>query len=286
MSERGSGAASGVRPYDLAGETYDLPAWKGPPRRSLVICSHPRSGSTLLGEALTFAGGLGAPLEYFHRGFRPAFERRWGTTGIDALREAAHRLRTDPSGTFAVKLFWADLYDVAQERGMAHLASASSLPADQLDEATYRELWSCAATLVPNPVFVHLTRRDRIRQAVSGLFAQQSGQWRSLPGLAPEQGEGSGEREPAYDRKRIQYLAGLARFVDAHWIRLFAAIGVRPVTIAYEDLDRDYAGTVGALLEQLGRPATVKARRLRRQSDARSEAFVLRFLRETASDVG
>jgi LPS sulfotransferase NodH len=270
-----------VRPYDLAGAAYDLPEWKGPPRRSLVICTHPRSGSTLLGEALAFAGGLGAPLEYFHRGFRPAFERRWETRGLDALRRAAHRHRTEPNGTFAAKLFWADLHDVAQERGMAHLASACSQPADRLDDATYRELWSCAAALVPNPVFVHLTRRDRIRQAVSALFAQQSGQWRAIPVLGED-----GQREPAYDRQRIQYLAGLAMFVDAHWERLFAAIGARPCTIAYEDLDRDYAGTVGALLVHLGRPAAAAPQRLRRQSDARTEAFVLRFLRETASDVG
>jgi LPS sulfotransferase NodH len=247
-----------------------------------VICTHPRSGSTLLGEAITFAGGLGVPLEYFHRGFRPSFERRWATQGVDALGRAAHRHRTDPSGAFAVKLFWTDLYDIAQERDAARFASIWRLPAERMDDATYRGLWSCMAALFPDPVFVHLTRRDRIRQAVSALFAQQSGLWRSIPDL----GGGDREREPAYDRERIRYLAGLATFVDAHWTRLFDAIGARPYTIAYEDLDRDYAGTVAALLAHLGRPAGAAPQRLRRQSDGRSEAFVLRFLRETAFEIG
>ena len=54
-------------PYDLTLAGADCPRWDGPPRRSILICSHPRSGSTLLGEAIRFAGGLGCPLEYLHR---------------------------------------------------------------------------------------------------------------------------------------------------------------------------------------------------------------------------
>ncbi len=50
--------------YDLVRAEADYPEWQGPPRRTLLICTQPRSGSTLLGEALWFAGGLGCPLEY------------------------------------------------------------------------------------------------------------------------------------------------------------------------------------------------------------------------------
>ena len=59
-----AGRASSVAPYDLASAAHDYPIWEGLPRRTVLLCTHPRSGSTLLGEALYFAGGLGCPLEY------------------------------------------------------------------------------------------------------------------------------------------------------------------------------------------------------------------------------
>src|SRR5262249_3954211 len=71
--------------YDLATERGDYPDRDGPPNRTLLVCCHPRSGSTLLGEAIFTAGGLGCPLEYLHRGFRPAFAARWKTPDLDAF---------------------------------------------------------------------------------------------------------------------------------------------------------------------------------------------------------
>ena len=65
LARHGVGGVT-VLTYDLAGPEGDYPEWDGPPRRSIVLCTHPRSGSSLLGEALTFAGGFGCPLEYFH----------------------------------------------------------------------------------------------------------------------------------------------------------------------------------------------------------------------------
>src|ERR1700761_3198901 len=103
-----SGSPLPVRPvsYDLAMAAHDYPAWHGEPRRSILICSHPRSGSTLLGEALYFAQGLGCPLEYFHPGFRPPMAERWHAPEIRRYAQSVKAHRTDPGGTLAVKLFW------------------------------------------------------------------------------------------------------------------------------------------------------------------------------------
>ena len=102
--------------YDLVTAEADYPAWSGPPRRSIAVCTQQRSGSTLLGEAIHSAGGLGCPLEYFHAGFRPAFERRWETATFRDYLDALYRFRTDPGGTFSVKLFWIDVMRLLQER--------------------------------------------------------------------------------------------------------------------------------------------------------------------------
>src|SRR5947207_3029397 len=100
-------------PYDLATAGHDHPLWDGLPRRTILICTHPRSGSTLLGEALYFADGLGCPLEYFHAGFRPTFTARWGCADIVDYGRAVHRWRTDMSGIHSVKLFWRDVAELA-----------------------------------------------------------------------------------------------------------------------------------------------------------------------------
>ncbi len=281
MSRPGADDVRGTRPYDLASADHDLPEWEGAPLRSILVCTHPRSGSTLLGEAMAFAGGLGAPLEYYHRGFRPAFERRWRTQGIDELRATLHRRRTAPSGVFSAKLFWVDIQEMALEVDPERFKVLWGAPAEHLTDETYREAWTALEPLFPNPVFVHLTRRDRLRQAVSQIVAQQTGLWRSIPEL----GADLGEQEATYDRERIGYLMGLADFVNTHWTRFFAAIGATPYKITYEDLSRDYSGTVTGLLRRLGSPGAVAPARLRRQSDRITESFVLRFLRDAAAEI-
>lgn len=101
--------------YDLASIRADYPIRLDAPSQSLILCSYQRSGSTLLGEAIHDASGLGCPLEYFHTGFRPRFARRWNADNIRTYAEAVYRYRTDPSGILSVKLFWYDLEEIAAE---------------------------------------------------------------------------------------------------------------------------------------------------------------------------
>jgi LPS sulfotransferase NodH len=165
-------------PYDLTEAAHDYPAWHGPPRRTVLICTHPRSGSTLLGEALYFAGGLGCPLEYFHSGFRPGLAARWRAPALVDYIRAAHRWRTDPDGTFAAKLFWPDLVQLAGERAPGDHSALDTMPPEAVPPATYRAIGAQLAAIFPNPRFVYLERRDRVRLAISGMAALHSGRWR------------------------------------------------------------------------------------------------------------
>lgn len=265
--------------YDLSLDANDFAAWGGPPRRSLVICSHPRSGSTLLGEAIHFAGGLGCPLEYLHRGFRPTLAERWGAPDLDAYVAAMHRWRTDPSGTFSIKLFWQDIEEIAHERAPDLFPPPRTLSPDSCDDATYRAYHALLADILPSPTLVLLERRDVVRQAVSAMIATQTGLWRAIPGVGRSEARAAAD----YDYDRILALVSFGRDSADHWTRYFEAIGARPYRVVYEDLVRDYAATVGALLADLGRPGEVPAQRMRRQSDGVGEAMVLRFLREHAT---
>lgn len=262
--------------YDLATAEHDYPIATDPPRRTILLCTHPRSGSTLLGEALYFAGGLGCPLEYFHAGFRPGIAARWGCATILDYASAVHRRRTDPNGTLAVKLFWRDIAELALELAPDRFPDLHSRPPETISPETYRGIAGLLAPLFPAPTYLHLIRRDRVRQAVSSAAVTRTGIWRQIPGM----GERAEAAPPAYDLATIERLIAYADFCHRHWRGFFAAIGAAPFPIAYEDLSRDYAATMRAVFDHLGSNAEPGPVRMRRQSDARSEALVLRFLQE------
>jgi len=270
------------RHYDLSLAENDFPVWSGPPRQTLMICSHMRSGSTLLGEAIHFAGELGCPLEYLHRGFRPAIAERWGTPDLVSYVAAMHRLRTDPSGVFSIKLFWHDVEEVAYERAPGRFPPPLTVSPDNIGAETYRAYQAILADILPAPVPVLLGRRDLVRQAVSAAIASQTGLWRAIPGVGRQQAIAPA----AYDYDNILAYLSYARDSADHWLGYFRALGVDPYCVTYEDLVRDYAGTVGALLTALGRPGETPPQRMRRQSDKVGETMVLRFLREHAARTG
>src|SRR5262245_21394297 len=220
-------------PYDLTSDRVDYPARDGPPDRTLVLCSHPRSGSTLLAEAIHAAGGMGCPLEYLHRGFRPHFARRWQADDLDSYVRAMHRFRTDSTGVLSIKLFWRDVEEVVQE------TAGSDAPIVRreimADAAQFRTIIDRLRPILPNPTFVYLTRRDRVRQAVSAFVAVQTTVFRSF-----SSGDPRAARPIAYDYDAILRQLAAADYANAHWRAFFAALRLDPYRIDYEDLVSNY----------------------------------------------
>ena len=275
-----SDRAQRVVPYDLASVAHDYPQWEGPPHRTLLLCTHPRSGSTLLGEALYFAGGLGCPLEYFHAGFRPSFARRWNAPDYDGLSAAVRRHRTSPGGTLGVKLFWRDIEEIARDADPA-LEHFANVPPSEAPAGYYATLAKHVARLFPNPQFIHLWREDRLRQAVSAVLAVETGRWRSIPGATREDASATAP----FDADRIERIMSYSDFCHGHFRNLFAAMAATPHTLCYEALTADYGTSVRTVLRHLGSDAEPRAPRMRRQADEASEAMVLRYLRERAESV-
>ena len=268
-----------AEPYDLALAGADFAPWEGPPRRSILICSHPRSGSTLLGEAIRLAGGLGCPLEYLHRGFRPAIAGRWRAPDIDAYVAALHRHRTEPTGVFSIKLFWQDVEELAHERAPGRFPPPSTTHPDAMREQDYRDLRAQMIDILPEPTFVYLERQDRVRQAVSAMVAAQTGLWRSIAGVGRQQAVGTAE----YDYDRILGMIAFADYSHAHWRGFFAATGVEPHRVAYEELVVAFDRVLHELFARLGSASGPPRHRMRRQSDRTTEVMVLRFLRDHAA---
>lgn len=268
-------------PYDLSTPAHDYPDWVGPPDRSILICTHPRSGSTLLGEALYFAGDLGCPIEYLHAGFRPHLEAAWGVADSKSFVREMWRRRTAPNGTLAVKLMWRDVQELAREHDPVGLEEIENSTPDEVAPATYHRLAQLVASILPNPTCIHLSRRDRLRQAVSASVAVQTGQWRSIPGAEmPRAGD------PVYDEATLSRLIAYADFCHGHWRNLIAVMEEPGPALCYEDMVRDYPSTVGNLLRTLGSAGSPPPVRMRRQADQLSEQFVARYLGERGVQMG
>lgn len=265
--------------YDLVLPSADYGGWAGKPLRSIILCSHPRSGSTLLGEAMRFAGDLGCPLEYLHRGFRPRLAELWDQPALPGYIAEMHRRRTCANGTFAIKLFWQDIEEVACEAAPGQFPPPRSRMAGTMTPQDYRALAALLHDILPNPTYIHLTRRDRLRQAISSVIATQTGLWRAIPDV----GRQSPVAEPTFDYDAILSAFAFGEHSHNHWQAYFAANSIMPETLIYEDFMGDYQSVTESLLRRLGSTATkAPPARMQRQASATNEAFLLRFLAEHA----
>ena len=87
-------------------------------------------------------------------------------------------------------------------------------------------------------------------------------------------------REPEYDDETVTRLIGYSDFCHGHWRNLIAAMDAPSLSVAYEDLARDYTTTVRGVLADLGSEGSPPPVRMRRQANDASEAFVARYLQE------
>jgi LPS sulfotransferase NodH len=264
--------------YDLVTADADYPVWPGSPKRTVIVCTQQRSGSTLLGEAIYFARAFGCPLEYFHSGFRPGFAARWGTTTFRSYLEALYRFRTDPSGTLSIKLFWIDVMRLVQELDAPLFDRIGHVDAPAIHDDAYRDIFRLLSELLPNPVFIFLTRRDCLRQAVSLSIAAQSRTWRWIPGKQSR----NPSWKPEYDFSHLIWCVAAIQNNNRHWNNFFHANHIAALTVTYEDLAAGYGEQLRAVLAYLGRRSApeVAPPRMRKQADFHSERFVERFRQE------
>jgi len=249
-----------------------------PKYQSIILCANPRSGSTMLCDLMAATGVLGRPQSFY----RPESISEWAKLlGFDdepANRSiefesnylaAIRKHGADASGMFSLRLMW-DTKDGLIER-LSPLFHAQKRDADLFESAFGHSL------------YIHLVREDKIAQAVSLVRAEQSGQWH----LSADGTVRQGTKEPlpvTYDAQAIEKeIASLTRD-DAEWRTWFAAYGLSPLQVTYEDLARDPQTVIAEILEALGHdpaisqniePATAK------MADQESRQWIDRYREET-----
>ena len=234
------------------------------PARSVIVCATPRTGSTLLCALLSASGTGGRPESWYRAEDRAEYEADWGVAPGDAAGFLAGAIRagTDASGSFGLRVQAPSLAPMLTElRGLF-----GPVPDLHLME---RAFGPCR--------FIHIRRQDDVAQAVSRLKAEVSQVWH-LDGT-----ETAPRGEARYDAARLDQFRAEAKAGNAAWEAWFAATGIAPARLVYEDFVADPAGAVRQLLDRFGLPpapgAAISALN-RRMADATSAAWAARYRAE------
>jgi trehalose 2-sulfotransferase len=218
-----------------------------PPRVSYIVCSLPRSGSSLLCDVLAGTELAGAPTEYFDREQMAALAREWGTDSLDDYLQALISRKTSLNGVLGVKAHFHQLRDVLGRRDL---------------DAVFPDLH-----------LLYITRRDHVRQAVSWTRAAQTGQWASDHPVR--------RGEPRFDADEIAELIRRIEREERQWEDFFSTRGAAPLRIEYERLVPSLDETVREVLRFLGVDVPhgfePPAPTIARQADGLSEEWVRRF---------
>ena len=208
------------------------------PTISYLICTTPRSGSNLLCEALAETGVAGKPGEFFWRDFQPAWSKEWAVSDpSDYLHKAIDHGST-ANGVFGAKLmiyggYIEDVVDVIQR-----------LPEHKGADVSVAELFARA---FPNLHYVWLTRRNKLRQAVSHVRATQTGVW-----VKDKQPGDSLTKGPEFDFDALDRAVQETVMQEAAWQELMSGAGISPLVVVYEDFVISIRETVKSILQFLG----------------------------------
>ena len=211
-----------------------------------MICSIPRSGSTLLCRGLWDTGLAGAPKEYFHHKHMEEFRDRWGFQDLAGYIENLKRFRTSTNGVFGFKIHY-----------------------DQFDSVLkYSDIKQC----FPAMHYILVKRRDHLRQAISLSKAVQSKQW-SI-------GDHS-VADPKYDPDDIRKRLEIIKQMEQDWEQFFRVREIEPYIVMYEDLAQKYPQVIKSVMIALGIEITetfeVPPSRLKKLSNAETEDWIKRF---------
>ena len=168
---------------------------------------------------------------------------------------------TTPNGVFAAKVMWGYLYDFVGN--LREIEVYRDMPVPEL-----------LATVFPDLRYIYVTRRDKVRQAVSLWKAIQNAVW----------GQQDGASAPQTDRKLVFHFEAIDHLLRTNadheeaWRRYFTENDIQPFHVIYEDLTTSYERTALEILQYLhiDIPERVlfKERRMKKQADALSEEWV------------
>lgn len=239
---------------------------------SYVICTSPRSGSTLMCRMLAATGRLGVPDSYFHRpsldAWANAFDIPKALPDHERVSRCFEAARIKGPGG-------ADVFALRQQYpGLAFLCAtlATHIPEADGDQDRLQRQFGPLR-------FIHLTRRDKLAQAVSLIRASQTGLWHrhadgtDLERNAPEGSEG-------YDATALTEQIAQFQSYDAGWQDWFTEQKITPLRVTYEKLATDPTAELRRVISWLGADPSLADGvdvPLQKLADATSAAWIARY---------
>jgi LPS sulfotransferase NodH len=233
------------------------------PAKSYVLWFTQRVGSSVLAQALIDTGIAGRPQELCNAENIAGVLQKNGATDGATLREALWREGSTANGVFGLKY---GMYPPLHAELIAMMCGAARTD----DE---HAAWE---SFFPNCIHFVMTRRDKVRLAVSWWKSIQTKQGHRKPGepLAPI-------RDEAYSFRAIHHLTGECQEREDAIRNQLSRWHVEPETIVYEQLAAAFDSTVRRVLVRLGFDVSgiaIPAPAFERTADALSDRWVERYL--------
>ncbi|QHT70421.1 hypothetical protein GXP67_29085 [Rhodocytophaga rosea] len=246
------------------------------PTISYTIWFSQRNGSTLLCEALKSTGIAGKPGEWVEIPPSNTLLEFYQANDYLDLQNKLWLQGTTPNGVFGLKA------NAPRKENDSIMWELAQIPGAGSTTLAHSEIWENA---FPHGKHIFLTRRNKVRQAVSWWKAIVTRQWHLVKGE---------EKQLFNDNLREQYNFEAIRhlFIEISLreskIQAFLEDGnIVPLTIVYEDFIKEYTHTIRKVITFLGITQAeypIHEPYYEPLSDEVSEEWVERFRKELQKD--
>lgn len=235
-----------------------------------LICSTQRSGSNYLASGLISSKIAGNPNEFFVDHIRKVLGIEYDM--LDTKRLIAHT--KTPNGVFGARIMWQTFQELMHKF--------------QLD-SSFKELSQSEilSKLFPNIQYIYLTRKDKVRQAISFYKAIHTNIWRKeIDGktLGHPNPNHKSNGKLKFSFKEIQRYADYFHKQDENWRKYFHENNIKIFSVIYEELIEDYENTIIQLLEYLKikkSSGSIKiSSDLVKQADSLSDKWIKKYKRK------
>lgn len=212
------------------------------PPKAYLLCTMPRSGSTLLCDLLQQTGVAGAPDSFFRPQSMADFAGAWDVPAqrLDAFDQnyIDTALQHGTAGTecFGMRIMWDNIPGLCTRL-------AALFPQDTTD---LKRLQAAFGPLR----FIHLSRADKVAEAVSLTIAHQTGLWHRHADGSERERSGPAA-DPVYDAEMIMQEYQGVTAGDSAWRNWFDAHNIQPHRLNYEAFVAEPVGQLAAILRFL-----------------------------------
>lgn len=202
-----------------------------------IICSTPRSGSTLLSEGLKSTQIAGLPHEYFNVDHKADYLKRWHFQSIEEYIELLKKHRVSDNGIFAFKIHFNQFTE--------------EFPNSNMDKF-FKDL-----------KYIFISRNDKVSQGISLEIAVQTNKWSS---------DFQNDKKALFNFKDIKKRVNDISRQEKGWINYFERNNIKPLVIEYENLEKNYESSIKDVLEflDLDRNKTIPAMPIKKQRNLKN----------------